>query len=106
ASLDTSAAAFDVSAAVGMADEIDVLVACGGSKSDLPEQVPGLCTDFHVVDSFDTHARIPEYFTTVDAAARASGHVAVISTGWDPGLFSIARVSADAVLPDGRTATF
>lgn len=106
ASLDTTAPVFPAADAVGMADEIDVVIACGGSRTDLPEQVPALCRDFHVVDSFDTHAKIPDYFAAVDDAARASGHLAVISTGWDPGLFSIARVYADAVLPDGATATF
>lgn len=106
ASLGIDAPAFGADDAAAMADDIDVLVACGGSKTDLPEQVPELCRHFTVVDSFDTHAKIPGYFATVDAAARNAGHLAVISTGWDPGLFSLNRVYADAVLPDGQTATF
>lgn len=88
------------------ADEIDVLILCGGSKSDLPEQGPKLAGDFTIVDSFDTHARIPEYFAAVDAPARAGGHTAVISVGWDPGLFSIARLMGEAILPEGETSTF
>lgn len=87
-------------------DEIDVLVLCGGSKSDLPEQTPQLASRFSVVDSFDTHARIPEHFAAVDAAARAAGTTAVISTGWDPGLFSLQRLYGEAILPQGETYTF
>ncbi|MGW9626627.1 diaminopimelate dehydrogenase [Microbacterium sp. NPDC055521] len=89
-----------------MHDEIDVLILCGGSKSDLPEQTPALASRFSVVDSFDTHARIPEHFATVDAAARAAGTTAVISTGWDPGLFSLQRLYGEAILPQGETYTF
>lgn len=89
-----------------MQDEIDVLVLCGGSKSDLPEQTPQLASRFSVVDSFDTHARIPEHFAAVDAAARAAGTTAVISTGWDPGLFSLQRLYGEAILPQGETYTF
>lgn len=87
-------------------DGIDVLVLCGGSKSDLPLQTPELARDFTLVDSFDTHAKIPEHFAAVDAAARAGGQVAVISTGWDPGLFSLNRLFGEAILPDGETHTF
>lgn len=87
-------------------ERLDVLLLCGGSATDLPEQGPGLAGMFHVVDSFDTHARIPEYYAAVDAAAVAGGKVAVISTGWDPGLFSLARVLGEAVLPVGRDYTF
>lgn len=87
-------------------DEIDVLILCGGSKSDLPEQTPALASRFSVVDSFDTHARIPEHFTAVDTAARAAGTTAVISTGWDPGLFSLQRLYGEAILPQGETYTF
>ncbi|MDX9741965.1 MAG: diaminopimelate dehydrogenase [Gammaproteobacteria bacterium] len=87
-------------------DAIDVLILCGGSKSDLPEQGPALAALFNTVDSFDTHARIPEYFEMMDAAARRGGHTAVISTGWDPGLFSIHRLYGEAVLGDGDTYTF
>lgn len=86
--------------------KIDVLLLCGGSATDLPEQAPALAARFNVVDSFDTHARIPEHHAKVDAAARAAGKVAVISTGWDPGLFSVARVLAESVLPRGGEHTF
>ena len=89
-----------------MQDEIDVLVLCGGSRTDLPEQTPQLAERFTVVDSFDTHARIPEHFAKVDAAARAAGTTALISTGWDPGLFSINRVYGEAILATGSTYTF
>ncbi len=88
------------------ADRIDVLLLCGGSATDLPEMTPALARHFHVIDSFDTHANIPAHFTAVDAAARESGHLALISAGWDPGLFSIARLYASAVLPQGATYTF
>ena len=88
------------------ADRVDVLVLCGGSKSDLPEQTPELAARFTVVDSFDTHARIPEHFAAVDQAATAGGTVAVISTGWDPGLFSLNRLFGEAILPQGSTYTF
>jgi diaminopimelate dehydrogenase len=87
-------------------DRIDVMILCGGSATDLPEQGPAFAAKFHTVDSFDTHARIPEYFGAVDAAARASGHVSVISAGWDPGLFSLNRLLFEAVLPRGETYTF
>ncbi len=86
--------------------EIDVLILCGGSKDDLPVQTPEYARHFNVVDSFDTHARIPEHFARVDAAARAGQTTALISAGWDPGLFSINRVMGDALLPDGATYTF
>jgi diaminopimelate dehydrogenase len=87
-------------------DEIDVLVLCGGSKSDLPVQTPELASAFTVVDSFDTHARIPQHFAAVDAAARAAGTTAIISTGWDPGLFSLQRLYGESILPQGETHTF
>lgn len=86
--------------------KLDVLLLCGGSATDLPQQGPQLAALFNVVDSFDTHARIPEYYEQVNTAATAAGTLAVISTGWDPGLFSLARVLAGAVLPDGREYTF
>lgn len=85
---------------------VDVLVLCGSSKGDLPEQSPALAERFTIVDSFDTHAEIPAHFTAVDAAARAGQNTAVISTGWDPGLFSIHRLMGEAVLPEGATYTF
>ncbi|UNK72284.1 diaminopimelate dehydrogenase [Microbacterium sp. H1-D42] len=90
----------------GLRDAIDVLILCGGSKSDLPVQTPALASAFSVVDSFDTHARIPEHFAAVDAAARAAGTTAIISTGWDPGLFSLQRLYGESILPQGETYTF
>ena len=87
-------------------EKIDVMVICGGSATDLPEMTPMLAKKFHVVDSFDTHAKIPEHFQKVDEASKATGHIALISGGWDPGLFSINRVYAEAVLPEGKTYTF
>ena len=89
-----------------MAGEIDVMILCGGSATDLPTQTPELASLFHVVDSFDTHARIPQHFDAVDAAAKASGKVAVISAGWDPGMFSLNRLYAGAILPEGKDYTF
>ncbi len=86
--------------------EIDVMILCGGSATDLPIQTPALAKDFTVIDSFDTHAKIPEHFANVDAAARASGNVAVISCGWDPGMFSLNRLYAGAILPEGKDYTF
>ena len=86
--------------------KIDVLILCGGSATDLPKMTPEMAEKFNVVDSFDTHAKIPEHFDAVDKAAKNSGHVALISAGWDPGLFSILRVYSSAVLPDGRDYTF
>lgn len=87
-------------------EQIDVLILCGGSKDDLPEQGPALAAHFNTVDSFDTHAKVPEYFAAMDAAARAGNSVAVISVGWDPGLFSLNRLFGEAILPKGETYTF
>ena len=87
-------------------DQIDVLVICGGSATDLPAMTPALAANFNVVDSFDTHASIPEHFARVDAAASESGHIALISAGWDPGMFSLNRLYASAILPDGADYTF
>ncbi|MBR0082431.1 MAG: diaminopimelate dehydrogenase [Clostridia bacterium] len=87
-------------------DEIDVLIICGGSATDLPVLTPALAKDFCVVDSFDTHAKIPAHFEAVDAAAAAGGKLALISCGWDPGMFSLARMYANAILPDGKDYTF
>ncbi len=87
-------------------DKIDVMIICGGSATDLPVQTPKYAEMFNVVDSFDTHAKIPEHFANVDAAAKKAGKIAVISCGWDPGTFSIARVYANAILPDGEDYTF
>ena len=92
--------------AIKMKDEIDVMILCGGSATDLPEQTPALAKYFNVVDSFDTHARIPEHFANVDAAAKEAGKVGLISVGWDPGMFSLNRLYAEAVLPDGKDYTF
>ncbi|MBR0231744.1 MAG: diaminopimelate dehydrogenase [Clostridia bacterium] len=86
--------------------DIDVLVICGGSATDLPQMTPALAKDFCVVDSFDTHADIPRHFAAVDEAAKAGGNLALISAGWDPGLFSLNRLYANAILPDGRDYTF
>ena len=90
----------------GHAGQIDVLILCGGSKSDLPEQGPRYAALFNTVDSFDTHARIPDYFAAVDAEASANQKTALISAGWDPGMFSIHRVMGEALLPEGATYTF
>ena len=95
-----------VQEAESMKDEIDVMILCGGSDTDLPVQTPELAKNFHVVDSFDTHARIPEHFEAVDAAAKESGHVGIISVGWDPGMFSLNRLYGSAVLPEGKDYTF
>lgn len=95
-----------VQEAESMKDEIDVMILCGGSATDLPVQTPELAKNFHVVDSFDTHARIPEHFEAVDAAAKESGHVGIISVGWDPGMFSLNRLYSSAVLPEGKDYTF
>ena len=87
-------------------NDIDVLILCGGSKNDLPEQGPELSKSFNTVDSFDTHAKIPEYFDAVDASAKPNGKTAIISVGWDPGLFSINRLYGESILPNGATYTF
>ena len=87
-------------------DKIDVMVLCGGSATDLPVQTPELAKYFNVVDSFDTHAKIPQHFANVDAAAKAAGKVGIISVGWDPGMFSLNRLYANAILPNGKDYTF
>lgn len=92
--------------AAAHAGEVDVLLLCSGSAQDLPEQTPALAKYFHVVDSFDTHAAVPAHFAAVDAAAAESGHVALISCGWDPGLFSVLRAYGGSVLPAGGGHTF
>ena len=92
--------------AVKYKDEIDVLILCGGSATDLPEQTPEYAKYFNVVDSFDTHANIPTHFANVDAAAKASGKVGIISVGWDPGMFSLNRLYANCILVDGSDYTF
>ena len=95
-----------VQEAESMKDEIDVMILCGGSATDLPVQTPQFAKCFNVVDSFDTHARIPEHFEAVDAAATEGGHVGIISVGWDPGMFSLNRLYGNAVLPEGSDYTF
>ena len=87
-------------------DRIDVLIICSGSAVDLPEQTPKFAKIFNVIDSFDTHAKIPTHFENVDKSAKEGGHLALISTGWDPGLFSLNRLYASAILPDGKDYTF
>ena len=87
-------------------NDIDVLIICGGSATDLPEMTPALATEFNVIDSFDTHADIPKHFAAVDSAAKRGGHIAVISVGWDPGMFSLNRLYANAILPNGKDYTF
>ncbi len=87
-------------------DEIDVLIICGGSATDLPKQTPEYVKYFNVIDSFDTHARIPEHFANVDKAAKENGHIALISCGWDPGMFSLLRLYGNCVLPEGQDYTF
>ena len=86
--------------------KVDVLIICGGSATDLPVQTPSLAENFNVIDSFDTHAKIPEHFANVDTAAKKGGNIAMISVGWDPGMFSLNRLYAEAILPDGKDYTF
>ncbi len=95
-----------VQEAESMKEEIDVMILCGGSATDLPVQTPQFAKCFNVVDSFDTHARIPEHFEAVDAAAKEGGHVGIISVGWDPGMFSLNRLYGNVVLPEGSDYTF
>ena len=87
-------------------DEIDVLIICGGSATDLPVQTPQFAKYFNVIDSFDTHAKIPEHFTNVDSAAKENGKIGIISVGWDPGMFSLNRLYANAILTNGCDYTF
>ncbi|MBQ9118537.1 MAG: diaminopimelate dehydrogenase [Lachnospiraceae bacterium] len=104
--LTQSAAVCHVDEIESWKDKIDVLILCGGSATDLPEQTPKYAKLFNVVDSFDTHARIPEHFAAVDAVAQESGKVGIISVGWDPGMFSLNRMYANAILPNGKDYTF
>lgn len=96
----------NVSEAAAMKGEIDVMILCGGSATDLPEMGPQFARLFNTIDSFDTHAKIPAYFASVDEAAKAGGTLSIISVGWDPGLFSINRIFGESVLPEGGTYTF
>ncbi len=102
----TGAAVYKADEILKYKDKIDVLVICGGSATDLPEMSPALAEHFNIVDSFDTHANIAQHFSNVDAAAKLGGTVGLISCGWDPGMFSINRLYASAILPNGRDYTF
>ena len=102
----TGAKVFAADEILRFRDEIDAVILCGGSATDLPALTPMLAKDFNVIDSFDTHANIPAHFDAVDAAAKAGGKLALISCGWDPGMFSLNRLYASAILPDGRDYTF
>lgn len=104
--VDPATPIFHMDALDGMEDAIDVLILCGGSRDDLPVQTPALAKRFNTVDSFDTHARVPEYFESVDQVARPNQKTALISIGWDPGLFSLNRLFGEALLPEGDTYTF
>ena len=102
----TGANVYSMEQAETMQNDIDVMILCGGSATDLPEQTPKFASMYNVVDSFDTHANIPAHFAAVDAQAKANGKTAIISTGWDPGMFSLNRVLMQAILPQGDTYTF
>ncbi len=104
--LTKTASVCHVSEAAAWKDKIDVMILCGGSATDLPEQTPEFAKLFNVVDSFDTHAKIPAHFENVDRAAKEAGKVGIISVGWDPGMFSLNRMYASAILPNGRDYTF
>lgn len=101
-----SAAVESVDKVLDWKGKIDVMILCGGSATDLPVQTPLFAKDFNVVDSFDTHAKIPQHFANVDKAAKQGGKVAIISVGWDPGMFSLNRMYASAILTDGKDYTF
>ncbi len=102
----TGIPAFSANDVLNYKDQIDALIICGGSATDLPKMTPTLAESFNVVDSFDAHANIPAHFDKVDAAAQKSGHIALISAGWDPGMFSLNRLYASAILPNGKDYTF
>lgn len=102
----TDVPVYTMDKAASMAEDIDVMILCGGSAKDLPEQTPAMAKYFNVVDSFDTHARIPEHFANVDAVCKENGTVGIISIGWDPGLFSLNRMLGQAILPSGNDYTF
>lgn len=104
--LTEGAAVCNVADAPDWKDRIDVMILCGGSATDLPEQTPKYVKYFNVVDSFDTHAKIPEHYARVDAAAKESSHVGIISVGWDPGMFSLNRLYGNVILPEGKDYTF
>ncbi len=102
----TGVPVYSMEKAIEMKEEIDVMILCGGSANDLPVQTPALAEHFNVIDSFDTHARIPEHFARVDEACQKGGTVGIISVGWDPGLFSLNRAYGQAILPHGADYTF
>ena len=104
--LDTEAKAYHMDDILNFKDKIDVLILCGGSRSDIPEQGPALAEHFNTVDSYDNHSQIPNYFESIDNVAKAHKHVSIIATGWDPGLFSLNRLIGEAILPKGDTYTF
>ena len=104
--LSNKATVYHIDSIQDMVGKIDVMVLCGGSATDLPHQTPAIAKLFSVVDSFDTHAKIPEHFAAVDESAREGGNLAIISCGWDPGMFSINRLYAEAILPEGKGYTF
>ncbi len=106
ASISTTTDVYSINEVEQFKGQVDVMILCGGSAKDLPDQGPALARHFNTVDSYDTHARIPEYFDRVNEAAIAGGNVAVISTGWDPGLFSLMRLLGQAILPEGAEYTF
>ena len=97
---------YSIDKAVEMKDKIDVMILCGGSANDLPVQTPEFAKNFNVIDSFDTHAKIPEHFAKVDAESKKSGKISIISVGWDPGMFSLNRLYGQAILPNGKDYTF
>ena len=102
----TGVPAYSIDSALDYENKIDVMIMCGGSATDLPKQTPAFAKAFNVVDSFDTHAKIPEHFANVEAAAKAAGKIGIISVGWDPGMFSLNRMYAGAILPNGKDYTF
>ena len=102
----TGVPVYSMEQAKNMTDKIDVMILCGGSANDLPKQTAELAQYFNVIDSFDTHAKIPEHFADVDAACKKSGHLGMISVGWDPGMFSLNRLYGQAILPNGKDYTF
>lgn len=104
--LDTEATAYHMDDILNFKDKIDVLILCGGSRSDIPEQGPALAEHFNTVDSYDNHSQIPNYFESIDTVAKAHKYVSIIATGWDPGLFSLNRLIGEAILPKGDTYTF
>ncbi len=102
----TNTKVFHIDDILNHKDNIDTVIICGGSATDLPVQSPSLAEHFNIVDSFDTHAKIPEHFEKVDSSAKKGGNIAMISVGWDPGMFSLNRLYAQAILPDGKDYTF